>query len=179
MLRTRLQNVNRLVVGEGGAHTCARAGVLSMLLGWLGPAQSGHTHALFSSRAHTQIIHTCTPTRQHSQEAAGEGFLVGGKLSFADIVGYTYLSFLASEYWPGGCNGSVRPPYLLLAHTHHISGAGLCLLAPTFPLPPGVPKTVLDEFPALKAFRSRIASLPQVQAYLAKYTDGSRACLNP
>lgn len=76
-------------------------------------------------------------------EAAGDGFLVGGKLTFADIVGFTYLSWLVSEYWPG------------------------------------VPKTVLDEFPALKAFRSRIASLPQVQAYVAKYTDGSRACLQP
>ena len=38
----------------------------------------------------------------------------------------------------------------------------------------GVPKDLLNEYPALKAFRNRIASEPAIKAYYAKVTDASR-----
>jgi glutathione S-transferase len=38
----------------------------------------------------------------------------------------------------------------------------------------GLPTTILDPFPALKAFRNDIASLPAVAAHYAKAEDDTR-----
>lgn len=43
----------------------------------------------------------------------------------------------------------------------------------------GVPKTLLDEYPALKSYRSKIASEPGVKAYYDKKGEGIRAAFKP
>ncbi|PNH00252.1 Hematopoietic prostaglandin D synthase [Tetrabaena socialis] len=43
----------------------------------------------------------------------------------------------------------------------------------------GVPKTLLSEYPALKVFRDKIASEPNVKAYYEKHGEGMRAAFKP
>ncbi|PNW71783.1 hypothetical protein CHLRE_16g682725v5 [Chlamydomonas reinhardtii] len=75
--------------------------------------------------------------------AEGGGWLAGGKLSFADVVVFTYLSGITS------------------------------------PIMEGIPKDLLNSYPAIKAFRNKIANLPAVKAYYQDKTEESRASYKP
>ena len=41
--------------------------------------------------------------------------------------------------------------------------------------PAGVPPTLLDEYPVLKAYRNKIASVPAIKEYYDKHGEGYRA----
>ncbi|KAG2435919.1 hypothetical protein HXX76_007114 [Chlamydomonas incerta] len=43
----------------------------------------------------------------------------------------------------------------------------------------GIPKDLLDAYPAIKAFRNRVALLPAVKAYYDKDTTGKKAAFKP
>ncbi|GFR53153.1 hypothetical protein Agub_g15873 [Astrephomene gubernaculifera] len=43
----------------------------------------------------------------------------------------------------------------------------------------GVPPTLLDDYPALKSFRNKIASIPEIKAYYEKRGQGARAAFKP
>ncbi|EFJ46564.1 hypothetical protein VOLCADRAFT_109826 [Volvox carteri f. nagariensis] len=43
----------------------------------------------------------------------------------------------------------------------------------------GIPPTLLDDYPALKAFRNKIANEPGVKAYYEKHGEGIRAAFKP
>lgn len=45
--------------------------------------------------------------------------------------------------------------------------------------PPGIPKDLLNSYPAIKAFRNKIANLPAVKAYYQDKTEESRASYKP
>ncbi|KAG2433085.1 hypothetical protein HYH02_012789 [Chlamydomonas schloesseri] len=76
-------------------------------------------------------------------EAEGGGYVAGGKLSFGDVVVYTYLSGITSSAMDG------------------------------------IPKDLLNAYPALKAFRNKLANHPAIKAYYAAKTDDSRASYKP
>ncbi|EFJ52620.1 hypothetical protein VOLCADRAFT_85785 [Volvox carteri f. nagariensis] len=44
---------------------------------------------------------------------------------------------------------------------------------------PGVPKDLLDEYPVLKAFRNKIASIPAIKEHYEKHGEGYRAAFKP
>lgn len=64
-------------------------------------------------------------------------YVVGDKLSFADVEAFCYLSNLVSGFFDG------------------------------------VPKDALTQFPGLKAYRNRVASLPDVAAYYEDRAEGT------
>ncbi|KAG2435930.1 hypothetical protein HXX76_007125 [Chlamydomonas incerta] len=76
-------------------------------------------------------------------EAEGGGWVAGGKLSYGDVVVYTYLSGITS------------------------------------PIMDGIPKDLLNAYPALKAFRNKVAKLPAIKAYYDRATEESRASYKP
>lgn len=147
-----------------------------------------------SGRAtHTQRQRQQQRTRahltDHAKEGAGDGFVAGKELSHGDVQLFVTLSTLVCGWMDGARDGPAMPalrsrgraeaepgrlqpltkhthsshithPIHITAHTHTHTHTHIYTHIQT-----GVPKTLLDAYPVVKAYRSRVAAHPKVKAF--------------
>ncbi|KAJ9512044.1 hypothetical protein QJQ45_004604 [Haematococcus lacustris] len=97
-------------------------------------------------------------------EAGPDGYLVGGRMTYADVAVYVMTSniicgFLDGASWWHPC----------LVHSDLASA-----LTALVPLAAGVPRDLYQPFPAITAFHTRMASVPQIRDMYQGVTDGLR-----
>ncbi|PNH03803.1 hypothetical protein TSOC_010111 [Tetrabaena socialis] len=62
---------------------------------------------------------------------------------------------------------------------HYFAGPGRAEVSRLILTIGGVPPNLLDDYPAVKAFRNKIANLPAVKAYFEKQPEEGRASFRP
>ncbi|KAJ9512917.1 hypothetical protein QJQ45_029067 [Haematococcus lacustris] len=110
-------------------------------------------------------------------EAGQDGYLVGGRMTYADVAVYVLMSgivsgFLEGEAWALGvpsqpAGASWWPPCLV----HSDLASALTALVP---LAAGVPRDLYRPFPAIIDFHTRMASVPQIEDMYQGVTEGVR-----